>query len=125
MAKLTLDEAAKLLEYTPWYTRYLIRNGLLASELVPIFDGADIKRHMIDEEEIARFKATPRIRSRRKDRRHKFIFYGTPEEYEKVVQATKDAGLNHVAETMMPANTVKSMKFLYDPSENGSGRFIK
>lgn len=120
----TINEAAKILGYTPKYVRFLIRKKMLKSFLVPIFEGSAQKHHVISDEDIEEYKKVPNTRSRRSDSRYKFIFYATSEEYHEVVRAVESAGYVEVAKTMMPANTIKAIGFLYDPTENGSGRFV-
>ena len=122
--KYTIAEVATMLGYTKQYVKHLIRKKLLESSKEPVFEGSHTLRHMVTQEQLDAFLARPNTRSRRSDSRNKFIFYAFPDEYFKIIEAVRQAGFEDVAKTMMPANTIKAIGFLYDPSENGSGRFV-
>jgi predicted transcriptional regulator len=123
--ELTIPQVAKELGFTIQYVRYLIRTGKLSSILRPIFEGASTQRHMISSEEIARYLSEAHTHSRRNDRRNKFIFYATPEEYTTILALVREANLAEVADTMLPANTVKAMGFLRSSNSHGTTGFVK
>lgn len=104
-----IPSAAKKLAYTEQYIRHLLRRGELKSKLVPIAKGANVRKHIITEEEIKRFEATRSRQSRRTDGRTKWIQYSTFEEMEGIIKLLEENGYEEVAGFIRPANKLKDI----------------
>ncbi len=117
----SLKGAAKHLDCSVQYIRYLIRHNRLKFNRERIHPLSTVFRHVIPFEEMEKYEASIRSHSRREDRRNKFLFYASTEEYNQIIELVREK-FPEVAETMVPANTVKSMGFqrtIY------GGKFIK
>ncbi len=106
----SLKGAAKVLECSVQYVRYLIRHDRLKFYRERVHPLSTVFRHVIPFEEIEKYQNSLRTHSRREDKRNKFLFYAGPEEYKEIVELVRER-FPEVAETMVPANTVKSMGF--------------
>lgn len=105
--KHTIAEVARDTGFTPQYVRSLIRKGQLHSTLEPIAEGAQVSRHMIDDDDVKRFLNSTKRKTKRTDGRNKYVFYATPEEQLAVVEALLAAGLNDIVESIRTANKIK------------------
>ena len=107
MAKHNLEKTAEMMHFTTAYIRSLIRKGLLVSEKEPIVPESLVTRHMISDEEIARFMGQTRRTTHRVDGRNKFVVYMDPVECEKVKRLLTENELEGVIATLRSWNPLK------------------
>lgn len=107
MAKHDIPKTAELMNLTPAYVRALIRKGSLVTEMEPIVPDSLVKRHMVSDEEMARFQADFGRRVRRTDKRNKYVIYMTPGERVKVVGLLEANELQDIVSTIRSWNPLK------------------
>lgn len=104
-----IKQAADRLGYTAQYIRMLIRDDLLEAEQIPISPGALVHKYVMTEAAIVTFETTVQSKSRRTDNRTKWVSYASFNEMEQVIKLLEDNGLQDVADTIKPWNTLKTM----------------
>lgn len=104
---LSLNAVSQRAGLTPQYVRTLIRKGILPSTLVPVAFESKVVRHMISEADLEAFQNRLTQRTKRDDKRNKYVFYATPEEKEQVLQALTVAKLEHLIPFIRTANHLK------------------
>lgn len=107
ISKLSINQAAVRVKLTPQYIRSLIRLDRIKSTLEPITPGSTVTRHMIDVEELMHYLEHGQARTRRTDKRHKWVMYATFEEMAAAKTALIGAGLGELAELIRTANALK------------------
>ena len=111
-----INAAAKELGFSTIYIRTLIRKGVIKTTRVPLAEGSLVTKHVINEDEMQRFLKDIPHKSRRDDGRNKYILYARPDEYMQAYQVLTLAGLQEIADLIVPANKVMFWK----GGDNGS-----
>jgi hypothetical protein len=97
----SLDEAAKILQFTPLYVRQLVRRGKLKTKKVPLGPASQVWKHMILAKDVYDFKLGTRKGggvSHRIDGRLKHILYASSDELERVKELLVQDGLKEIAD---------------------------
>lgn len=103
----SIIEIARKCGFTIPYVRTLIRKGTLQSEMRPLRPGSVVMKHFVPEESLTDFLSSTTRKSRRADGRSKYVFYASPKEYDRVLQALLKEGMVDIVESLRSANKVK------------------
>lgn len=102
--KLGIKDVAKELGLSEVYVRRMILKGKIATTKVEI--APNTFKHLIDREEVERWRKSVQGHSRRADGRSRFILYSTKEEFEKIQELLKT---NEVEAIVTRQNEVKNV----------------
>lgn len=110
--ELTIVEAAKFLGKVDGYIRMLIREGKLEAHKETIGESA-VWRWMLKKSDLIKWQENA-THSLREDGRNKYLLYATLMERERVANALKKAGLDHLP--FMRANPTRPKELPNDNS---------
>ena len=103
--KLSIKDVCVEFELSPVYVRRMIQRGEIKTELVPISEGSKTEKHLIDREEIIRWRSTKGLnRTNREDGRMKFVLYADSNEIEQIQKLLES---NQIESIITRANKVK------------------
>lgn len=105
--KLSIKDVCEQFELSPVYVRRMIQRGEIKTELVPVSEGSKTTKHMIDQEEIIRWRASKANRSTREDGRSKYVLYANADEI-KAIESLLET--NAIEAIVVRANKVKQVE---------------
>lgn len=89
-----IKEAAKYLGVDEQYLRKLVRDGKLPTTMIPIKTGSNVKKHVIDQNDLDARKANAGHKAGgRTDGRNKWTLYASKEEMVKIAKVCEEIGV--------------------------------